>query len=302
MNLRIGSQPRITAVTSAETETKPSTVKETTQEAAPLTSAANTSIRAESQLSATALYSQLNRQLLPVKEQSTPQLRYKNEDNQNLIHEKIAGKQDAKPWAYLPKTLSTGDGNDKVDISMGDDGRVHINVNGTEAWSGTLKQFQALTIDTGDGDDKVANTVDGANIITGNGDDLVISGANNVNISTGKGDDAVGVGGNNNYVNTGAGNDTVAASGDANTIYTESGDDSVRLSGSGRSSYVNTGYGEDYVANEANGSIIQTGGGNDSIQNFGSGVTIETGDGDDEVSNSGVDVVIDGQTINDPLH
>ena len=101
MNLRIGSQPSIAATTSVEAQTKPSIAAETKQEAAPLT-AANTSIRAESQLSAVALYSQLNNQLQPVKR----------------FEEKTVGKQDAKIFAYLPKTLFTGDGDDKVEINM----------------------------------------------------------------------------------------------------------------------------------------------------------------------------------------
>jgi hypothetical protein len=86
MNLRIGSQPRIAATTSVETEVKPTTEAETKQEASPVT-AGNTSIRAESQFSAVALYSKLNNELQPV----------------NRFQEKTIGKQEAK-FRYIYQT------------------------------------------------------------------------------------------------------------------------------------------------------------------------------------------------------
>jgi hypothetical protein len=80
----------------------------------------------------------------------------------------------AKVNHYLPTTILTGDGNDTVDIRLGDDGRVHINVNGKEAWTGTQKEFQYVTIDTGGGKDVVANYVDGATIRTGSKADTCV--------------------------------------------------------------------------------------------------------------------------------
>jgi hypothetical protein len=123
MNFKIGTQPRITEAPAAEAEAKtsvPTAVPENTLQDAPPLEAANTSIRADSQLSA---------------------------------------------------AVFTGDGDDRVDIKMGSDGRVHVNVNGKEAWSGSTKQFAALTINTGGGKDTVTNSVAGAKINTGDQDD-----------------------------------------------------------------------------------------------------------------------------------
>jgi hypothetical protein len=89
----------------------------------------------------------------------------------------------------IPKVLMTGDGDDKVDIQMGTDGRIHVKVNDQEAWSGTPEQFKYLTIDTGKGKDTVTNTVDGADIRTGEGNDIVKNTASGTSIETGDGID-----------------------------------------------------------------------------------------------------------------
>src|SRR5262249_10205791 len=106
--------------------------------------AANTSIDAESQMSSSALKEQLQNELtakmmdnqIKCNDVSLKSPLTANENqwkaNPELKRFKLPDKSEASNWGYLPKTLATGDGDDKVDIKMGSDGRVHVNVNGKE--------------------------------------------------------------------------------------------------------------------------------------------------------------------------
>jgi hypothetical protein len=262
--------------------------------------AANTSITAESQLAGVALRTQLQNQL-------------QNENqwmnNPELKRFKLPDKSEASNWGYLPKTLTTGDGDDKVDIKMGSDGRVHVNVNGKEAWSGTTRQFQALTIDTGKGKDFVNNEVDGATIVTGDGNDEVWNTGLNVNINTGIDDDIVRGKGSHNVINTGDGKDSVSMVGDYNDINTGKGSDYVQFKGdsnrvnTGRSSDEVWGYGGnntiltetgddkvhmnygDYIPENPKPNFIDTGAGNDVIENSTDGAIIRADSGNDVIGN-----------------
>ncbi|HSE43166.1 MAG TPA: hypothetical protein VLH08_20580 [Acidobacteriota bacterium] len=123
--------------------------------------------------------------------------------------------------------LFTGSGDDRVDIAMGSDNRVHVNVNGKEAWSGTLRQFQNLQIDTGAGNDSVNNTVSGAKISTGAGNDTVQNHASGTTIDTGIGNDVVTNQGDNNVINTGSDGDSVTSVGNSNKLDAGEGNDSI---------------------------------------------------------------------------
>lgn len=251
---------------------------------------------------------------------------------------KTLGKGEAKAYFLLPKTLSTGDGDDKVDIKMGGDGRVHVNVNGKEAWSGTTREFQALTIDTGGGNDVVNNEVYGAKINTGAGNDTVISTGGGSLIDVGEGDNRVdskfdgneirsGSGnnvirseGDRNLILTGAGNDSISSVGDRNYIATGNGDDSVNLEGSDNKVRTEGGTDNVTVSNQyTDGQIVSgfyepgrkitsqrndvdTGDGADNVYNKGNFTTINTGAGNDSVTNEGDQAIIhtgDGQDMVD---
>jgi hypothetical protein len=266
-----------------------------------------TSLAAEYQMSNFALKSQLQNQLvqndsLQIKKLATPRLVDKNE---------------ASTGAYAPRWLYTGDGDDQVDIKMGSDGRVHVNVNGKEEWSGTPSQFQSLTIYTGAGNDTVKNEVDGATIFTASGQDVVwnkgsnvhidtgtendrvgSAGSNNV-ISTGRGEDIVQSVGNNNSISSGAHKDSVAVKGESNLVMSGSGDDTVDLYGGYNKVYTEDGndqvdirYG-DTMPESPTPNYVDTGAGNDKVENRTDGSTIFTGSGNDTIMNSGRDVTID---------
>jgi Ca2+-binding RTX toxin-like protein len=238
----------------------------------------------------------------------------KQDANRQQSYVKLPDRNEAGKWAMLPETLSTGAGNDTVDISMGGDGRVHVNVNGKEAWSGSYKEFQTLTIDTGDGNDTVTNRVDGATIQTGKGDDFITNQSGRSSIETGDGHDTVkNTGyenqiktdagndmvystGSYNQINTGQGGDLVVSTGGDNRIQTAEGDDHVymyqeddreRRQFIGSDNQVDTGGGSDFVSNSTSNATIRTGDGHDNVRNEGKYAKIDTGEGEDYVENSG---------------
>jgi len=168
-------------------------------------------------------------------------------DNDTPIVDR-SGWNAVNPTHHIPKTLLTGSGNDTVTAWMGRDDLVHVKVNGAEAWSGTLEEFQYLTIDTGDGDDLVKNTVSGATILTGKGNDIVENSGSNSSINTGEGDDKLHnlVWGHANTIDTGEGNDEVHNEGSANVINTGTGNDKL-WDDTGTANKYNTGEGIDEV-------------------------------------------------------
>lgn len=247
------------------------------------------------------------------------QMRMMLEAKFQLAHASIS-RWDASATSRLPQTLQTGAGDDRVDINMGSDGRVHVNLNGTEAWSGSQSEFHALTIDTGDGNDVVTNNVDGAMIVTGAGNDAVNNNASQALIDTGLGNDRVVSKGWSNEILTGEGNDSVVATGETNRIDTGMGDDSVDLIGSGNNirtgdgndkvtthdyetttpstpwsfvhngeNTIDTGEGDDEVFNNetGRGDVLRTGGGSDVVRNENSESYIDAGNGNNSVWNSG---------------
>lgn len=165
----------------------------------------------------------------------------------------------------LPQTLSTGAGNDKVNIFSGPDDRVRVTVNDKQAWSGTLEEFRYLTIDTGEGDDEVNNNVSGANILTGKGSDTVVNRGSDSNINTGEGDDKV--------INT-----------NSRVVYSWFRYLTVRDTSQANNNTIDTGEGNDQVHNEGSQNIIRTGSGNDIVKTtFGTYNKINTGEGEDEL-------------------
>lgn len=185
----------------------------------------------------------------------------------------------------LQRTLSTGSGDDVVQITMGDDHLVHVNVNGNDEWSGTVEQFHRLTIDTGGGNDSVTNNVDDAKIFTGSGNDTVVNRSSGSLIDTGDGDDVVKTDGDSNSISTGRGDDTVNSEGYYNAIVTGSGGDVVTSKGDLNS--IRTEDGIDFVKSTGEQNTIDTGRGDDSIQSEGDGNRIYAGNDADTVFATG---------------
>ncbi len=287
----ISSAPRI--VPSEVTKTQESPVQQkleqqSTPEAQPI-SAQNTSIRAEAKFSEFAMRSLLTQTLArnesnvnsaslkhiaPVDQLPLTQTEAEQQiENQPTYIEPFTAEE-ASQGEFLPKTLYTGDGDDRVEIATGYDDLVHVKVNGKEAWSGTERQFRALTIDTG------------------KGNDVVIGSAINAKIETGEGNDYVRMVGHYNQVNTGSGDDRVEILGNLNNISTGSGNDDVHLEGnygwggSTRQNQVNTGSGDDVVRIDGDLNTVRTEDGNDVVElgRRADGNDIDTGQGEDRSS------------------
>jgi hypothetical protein len=195
---------------------------------------------------------------------------------------------------FKPASLDiyTGSGNDQVVINKGDDNLVHINVNGTEVWSGSEDAFRELNVDTGDGDDYVINTVDGANIYTRSGNDKVENSANDTQIYTENGDDEVRTQGNSNGIDTEVGNDIVRSTGNNNDFFTRNGDDLVQSEGD--VNLIVTSDGDDTVQSTGSNGGIFTGVGNDLIDVVGNKNEIESGAQNDIIRLKGDHNKIDG--------
>lgn len=200
---------------------------------------------------------------------------------------------DLRKTHNVPKTLSTGNGDDRVDIQMGSDGRVHVKVNDKEAWSGTPEQFKYLTIDTGSGNDVVNNIVEGATINTGEGNDTVNNHASGTNIDTGRGEDDVYSTGGRNIIGTGSGKDVVVSAGDLNQIRTGDGDDIVRTNG--QDNKVWTGLGIDAIDGSGDNNILSTGDDQDYVKFQGHNNDVWAGSGYDQMDVAGNRNRIHGQ-------
>ena len=191
------------------------------------------------------------------------------------LHQKVNQQISLAVTNLLQKTITTGAGDDKVDIRMGDDQRVHVNVNGKEAWAGTVKEFTLIKIDTGEGDDVITNTVAGSNIFTGSGWDTVNNQASGVEINTGDGNDIVNSRGNSNWINTGGGDDQVQTRGEKNDIFTGTGNDNVVNEGD--HNRIRTFTGADNIVSSGLGNSIDGSAGNDQIKVVGDFNTVSGG-------------------------
>jgi hypothetical protein len=283
----INSAPRITPTEVTETQ-ETSVQQNLEQQSIPETkplSVSNTSIRAETMFSQVAMRSQLLQQLArnestntnsaslkqikPVELQPLTQAEVQQQVENQPTYIKPFDADEASKVAFLPQTLYTGDGDDKVEIQTDSNNDVvHVNVNGKEVWSGTQKQFDALTIDTGQGNDVVIGSAVRAKIETGDGNDFVRMVGNFNQVNMGNGDDRLEVLGSYNNFSTGSGNDEVHLEGDygwyghtdRNEVNTGSGDDRVRIDGDYNT--VRTEDGNDVVelGRKADANDIDTGG------------------------------------------
>jgi hypothetical protein len=215
--------------------------------------------------------------------------------------------------------ISTGNADDLVEITKGADNRIHVMVNGKEAWSGSPREFTRVRIETGQGNDTVINHVDGAVIDTGAGDDTVHNYGSHNLIITGSAAgggfmasfdrDTVVSHGNDNTILTGFGDDRVTSTGDYNSIQTGDGIDTIRSTG--HHNILDTGKGamdgvlsagnfntivsasdRANLAVEGNSNTIRVGAGNHMININGDHNRAEIGFGGSQVNAKGQDNVI----------
>jgi hypothetical protein len=284
----INSAPRIASTEVSETHEAPAQPAEQQEVLVEPKSAAfgNSSIRSEAMFSATAMRAQLTQQLARNESLNRSPLT-SEEANQQISfqpdydYEKKFSKDFLENLRSV-NTLFTGDGNDAVFIEKGSDGLVHVHVNGKEAWSGTEKEFQLLTIDTGGGDDYVTNSVSSAKILTGDGSDLVRNYSNQSRINTGDGDDEVRNHGNDNEIRTGSGDDLVLNFGAVQVSRWGVPIDEYMDSGGGDRNIIDTGDGMDevHLGSLADDNRISTGSGDDGVSDWGSRNQVDTGEDD----------------------
>lgn len=197
--------------------------------------------------------------------------------------------------------LSTGRGDDKVDVSRNDDGSLSLTVNG-ELYDLDLAKGQELTIRSGAGNDTidvdsevtVNVVVDGGAgndvINTGSGDDRVDGGAGNDTIYTGAGSDDVFGNTGNDRISAGDGNDVVYGGDGADQLYGQAGDD-----------YLEGGEGNDLLYGDVGNDVLSGGLGDDAIESHAGDDKVYAGQGKDLISNTAGNDTVYAQTASDQV-
>ena len=224
---------------------------------------------------------------------------------------------------YNDRTLTTGDGDDKITASGHIEDGVNITTgsgNDTIKFGGDVgdnSDSSTTKIDMGDGNDTLQGTgrdsdiEGGATINMGDGDNTIsVDDIKNSTVTMGSGDDTIEVDDirENATVNTGAGDDTISVNeinGDANVSMGD-GADTLNIDGYvGGDATVDTGAGDDTlnVARLQESAKVDTGSGDDIVvvDNVSSGFddgSVGLGEGDDTLiindSLSGTDAKFDG--------
>lgn len=195
--------------------------------------------------------------------------------------------------------LTTGAGDDRVDVGQRDDGTLEVSVNG-EQYEMRLGESQELTIRAGAGDDviRVAPNVK-VNIVVegGDGNDFIQTGAGDDRIDGGAGDDTIMAGEGRNDVFGNAGNDHIEAGSGTNVLYGGDGDD--RIAGGGGNNFIEGGAGNDIIEGGDGNNILSGGRGDDVIRSGSGNDVIYTGSGRNNVTTDGGDNVIHAQPVGD---
>ena len=172
-------------------------------------------------------------------------------------------------------------------------------VSGTSEKDDIYNRGHNVTINGGDGHDKISNRDEGKNVIINgeNGDDHITVYGRNVTVNSGNGDDDIYNSAYNANINGGNGDDSIYSSKEYATIY--------------------AGDGSDTIQNWAEHALIYCGDGNDSVDNrsIGKHSTIVGGAGDDTINwytynntsvlqyaeGDGNDVVVDSAGFGTPV-
>lgn len=175
--------------------------------------------------------------------------------------------------------VTTGAGDDKVEVLGQEDGKLSVGINGRKfeialtenetkvegkPWENRL--VQEFAVRSGDGNDTIVARPDvraNMDVDAGAGNDTVVTGAGFDRVKGGSGDDAITTGDNPDYVDAGDGKDTVDAGKGDDTVYGGNGDD-VLLGGGGRD-FLNGGRGSDTLEGGADDDILFGGASNNRL-------------------------------------
>ena len=199
--------------------------------------------------------------------------------------------------------FTTGNSNDRVQVTQNENGSVNFDVNG-ETYEVDLARGQEITIRAGEGDDTIeidsgvtvnfvieGGTGDNTISALGSGDDRVFGGSGNDTITLGEG---------NNYVYGGAGDDTISVLGEGrNVLYGGEGNDII--SGGQGIDYIDGGAGDDQIDGVAGQNILVGGLGNNIIHSGTGDSRVYAGDSSTVVNNGGQDVIYAAESISDRI-
>ena len=218
----------------------------------------------------------------------------------NVRIEYSAGIPPGEKKLHETLSIETGQGNDSVYVSGGQNGGVVAQVNGQSYeipfWANTQNQ-QTIDVNTGDGNDSVVidqRLHHNANIDLGRGDDAAYAGSGRTKIFGGPGNDNINLGSGEGYAEGGDGNDFINGGSGHATIYGGPGSDEIRAGGGPNTkiNYVDGGDGRDVIYGGKGHNVLFGGRGDDYIF-AGDRSTIIPGKGNDWVqTNSQNDHVI----------
>ena len=226
-----------------------------------------------------------------------------NTANVEITRERTAEADGSGQYYVLADQLvfKTGNGDDKVKVTQGDNGSLSFDVNG-EQYDVKLAQGQQLTVRTGDGNDNIeidpsvqVNFI----IEAGAGEDTIQGGAGNDRIDGGGDNDTIDTGAGFNYVFGGSGDDAIKAGDDNNTLYGGDGVDTI--TGGKGNDYIEGGKGNDIIAAGDGKNVLSGGLGDDTITASGNGDRIYTGGGTNTVGNIGADGLVYAAGVGDKL-
>ena len=197
-------------------------------------------------------------------------------------------------------------------------------INGTSANDNFKNYTNIVSIETGEGYDKIYNIGDNVTINTGTGNDSIHNQGESAMIDLGAGDDTIWNDEDKVTIKSGMGNDSVYNQyADFVSIVTSYGDDSIHIVNSNHI-MIQTGADEDSIYNDGGKNVtidsgedndfiitgykskfvtINAGNGNDIIRNEnGENVEINADDGNDKIENYGENVTINAGSDNDSIY
>lgn len=197
--------------------------------------------------------------------------------------------------------LTTGAGNDDVQVSQRDDGTLDVEVNG-ESYEVRMAQGQELTLRSGAGNDTISVAPNvSVNIVVdaGEGNDNITTGAGNDRIDGGAGDDAIVSGDGRDDVFGNSGIDGIDAGAGDDVVY--GGDGADIMAGGAGVDFLEGGKGRDELDGGDGHDMLSGGLDADSITGGNGDDRVYAGDGIDTVAAATGDTVY-AQTVNDIIN
>jgi hypothetical protein len=220
-----------------------------------------------------------------------------------------ASTQVIRDWENNSFTVSTGNGDDEVEVGIDPDGQRYVVVDGVRH---DVPDGMKITIVTGEGDDHVTVPPGfGVNltVITGAGHDEVRTGGGRDRVLGGDGDDRVYAGAGADRVSGGAGadyldgqqhNDVLFGGRGKDVLYGLAGND--RLLGGTGEDHLEGGAGADLLLGGLGGDSVSGGRGNDTLHGGGGDDVVYTGAHEDRFTGGGGDdTSYDQQESNEDL-